>query len=128
MKIEHIAIWTSNLEEMKRFYVTYFEGVANERYENPVKKFSSYFISFADGCRLELMQRADVQTRPETEEKLGITHLAFLAGSKENVTTLTERLRADGYTVASETRTSGDGYFESVVLDPEGNRIEIIDY
>lgn len=125
MKIEHIAIWTSNLEEMKDFYTTYFEGVANERYENPAKKYFSYFISFADGCRLELMQRADVHIRPESKEYLGITHLAFSTGSKENVTALTERLRAGGYTIASETRTTGDGYFESVVLDPEGNRVEI---
>lgn len=125
MKIEHIAIWTSNLELMKDFYVTYFDGVPNERYENPLKKFSSYFIAFADGCRLELMQRDDVKNSSECGDYLGITHLAFSTGNKENVTALTERLRADGYTIASETRTTGDGYFESVVLDPENNRIEI---
>lgn len=125
MKIEHIAIWASNLELMKDFYVTYFDGVPNERYENPLKKFSSYFIAFADGCRLELMQRDDVKNSSERGDYLGITHLAFSTGNKENVTALTERLRADGYTIASETRTTGDGYFESVVLDPENNRIEI---
>jgi len=52
-------------------------------------------------------------------------HLAISVGSKEKVDELTEKLRADGYTVAGNPRLTGDGYYESVVFDPEGNRIEI---
>lgn len=127
MKIEHIAIWVSGLEAMKDFYVTYFEGTANDKYTNPVKRFSSYFISFPQGgARIELMQRADVVEYAPEEDCLGITHFAFSVGSRENVDLLTERLRADGYEVASEPRTTGDGYYESAVLDPEGNKVEII--
>lgn len=127
MKIEHVAIWVSDLEKMKAFYLTYFNGKANEKYENPVKKFSSYFISFSDGCRLELMKRVDVVEKPLSNDLLGITHLAFSSGSRENVMKLTEQLRLAGYTIASEPRMTGDGYFESVILDPEGNPIEIIE-
>lgn len=125
MKIEHVAIWVSDLEKMKTFYTTYFNGKANERYENPVKKFSSYFISFSEGCRLELMKRIDIVEKQASSDALGITHLAFSSGSKADVLKLTELLRADGFIVASEPRMTGDGYYESVVLDPEGNPIEI---
>lgn len=125
MRIEHLAIWASDIELLKDFYATYFGGKANNRYENAGKKFSSYFISFDEGCRLEIMQRADVTVPSAEGDRLGITHLAFSVGGKDKVILLTERLRADGYTIASEPRTTGDGYFESLVLDPEGNRIEI---
>lgn len=127
MKIHHIAIWTFRLEEMKEFYTRYFGGVSNEKYINPKKGFESYFLRFdEDGTDLELMSRTDVQNVPIEENRLGLTHLAFAFESSEAVLQQTERLRAAGYTVAGEPRTSGDGYFESVILDPDGNRIECV--
>ncbi|WP_224996436.1 VOC family protein [Cesiribacter sp. SM1] len=127
MKIDHVALWTSDLEQMKSFYESYFEGKASSRYHNPAKNFSSYFISFTDGCRLELMHKPEIpalQHAPGSEYR-GLIHFAISVGSKEAVDNLTSRLAASGYTIAGQPRTTGDGYYESVVLDPEGNRIEI---
>lgn len=126
MEIHHIAIWTFRLEEMKEFYTRYFKGTSNEKYINPKKGFESYFISFDSGADLELMSRTDVQDTLIEENRLGLTHFAVSLGSKEEILQLTEELRAKGYTIAGEPRTSGDGYFESVVLDPDGNRIECV--
>ena len=126
MKIHHIAIWTFRLEEMKEFYTRYFKGTSNEKYINPKKGFESYFIRFDSGADLELMSRTDVQDTPIEENRLGLTHFAFSLDSKEEVLQLTEELRAKGYAIAGEPRTSGDGYFESVILDPDGNRIECV--
>lgn len=126
MEIHHIAIWTFQLEEMKEFYTRYFKGTSNEKYINPKKGFESYFISFDSGADLELMSRTDVQDTPIEENRLGLTHFAVSLDSKEEILQLTEELRAKGYTIAGEPRTSGDGYFESVVLDPDGNRIECV--
>lgn len=126
MKIHHIAIWTFRLEEMKEFYTRYFKGTSNEKYVNPKKGFESYFIRFDSGADLELMSRTNVQDTPIEENRLGLTHFAFSLDSKEEVLQLTEELRSKGYTIAGEPRTSGDGYFESVVFDPDGNRIECV--
>jgi lactoylglutathione lyase len=127
MKIEHLAIWVTDLEVMKTFYETYFGGEAGEKYTNPKKKFTSYFIQFSEGCRLELMHRPDIPENVNSTiaEYIGIIHFAISVGSKEKVDDLTKQLRKDGYTIVGEPRTTGDGYYESVVLDPEGNRIEI---
>lgn len=126
MKIHHIAMWTFHLEELRDFYIRYFNGTSNEKYINDGKGFASYFISFESSPDLELMSRTDVQNIAIEENRLGLTHLAFAFDSREAVLTLTEQLRADGHTIASEPRTSGDGYFESVILDPDGNRIECV--
>ena len=126
MRIHHIAIWTFRLEEMKKFYIRYFKGTSNEKYVNPQKGFESYFIRFDCGADLELMSRTDVQNTPIGENRLGLTHFAFALDSKEEVLELTEKLRSAGYTISGEPRTSGDGYFESVVLDPDGNRVECV--
>ena len=127
VKIAHIAIWTNNLEALKTFYIRYFNGVSNEKYMNPLKKFESYFISFESGPSLELMRKDSITDGfNETNEHPGITHIAFSIGSKETVISLTETLRKDGYRIVGEPRTSGDGYFESVILDLEGNRIELL--
>lgn len=126
MKIHHIAIWTFRLEELREFYIRYFNGTSNEKYINPKKGFESYFIYFDDGAALELMSRTDVQNTPIEENKLGLTHFALSFPSKEDVLRTTEQLRSDGYTIAGEPRTSGDGYFESVILDPDGNRVECV--
>lgn len=124
MKIAHIALWVSDLQQMRDFYQRYFSADCNDKYTNTTTQFSSYFLTFDDDCRLEIMQRPDVSARVD-ETYLGYTHLAVSVGSRENVDDLTERLRADGFVIASEARTTGDGYYESVVLDPEGNRLEI---
>lgn len=126
MQLHHLALWTFRLEELKEFYTRYFGGTSNEKYINPKKGFASYFIYFDDGAALELMSRRDIQNVPVEENRQGLTHFAFSFPSREEVMRLTEQLRADGYTVAGEPRTSGDGYFESVVLDPDGNRIECV--
>ena len=128
MKIEHIAFWVKDLEIMRNFYEKYFGAVSNEKYHNPVKNFESYFLSFEDGSRLEIMTRPDIQKGNNSFEaqKFGITHLAFSTGSKDKVDELSEILRNDGYKVVGEPRTSGNGYYESVILDPESNIIEII--
>lgn len=126
MQLEHLAIWTQRLEALRAFYVRYFGGVSNEKYVNPTKGFESYFLSFGEGCRIELMRRTDVVTPAPEELRLGLCHLAFRCASREEVVALTERLRADGYPVLGEPRTTGDGCFESVVGDPDGNRVEIV--
>ena len=127
MRIEHIAIWTHDLERLRHFYETYFGATANAKYVNPRKQFESYFLTFADGARLELMQRPDVpSSKNEVEQQFtGYIHLAYSTGSREAVDALTERLRADGYRILDGPRTTGDGYYESTTLDPDGNRIEI---
>lgn len=127
MKIEHIAIWVKDLEKMRSFYEKYFDAQSNDRYHNPVKQFFSYFLSFGSGCRLELMSRVDVVNEIDLDAGpyLGITHMAISVGSKDRVLTLTEEIRSGGYKVIGEPRTTGDGYFESVIADPEGNHVEI---
>ncbi|MBI5917373.1 MAG: VOC family protein [Bacteroidetes bacterium] len=125
MKIEHLAIWVKNLEAMRSFYENYFDGRAGERYFNPKKNFQSYFLSFENGCRLELMHRPEIPENQHVTEATGLAHFAVSVGSEASVNGLTERLRLDGHRIAGEPRWTGDGYYESVVLDPEGNRIEI---
>lgn len=128
MHISHIAIWTQQLEKQRSFYVTYFGGKSNDKYINSAKGFESYFISFdRDTSALEIMSRRDVVTPKINEDCIGLTHFAFSLGSKKEVIELTERLRKEGYIIAGEPRTTGDGYFESIVLDPDGNRVEITD-
>lgn len=123
--IDHIAIWVEDLEKIKEFYCKYFDGVSNQKYENRVKGFESYFISFDGTTRIELMKRKDIEERIN-KEILGLAHLAFKMGSKEKVNELTEIFRKDGYKIIGEPRTTGDGYYESIILDPEGNRIELV--
>ena len=125
MKIEHIAIWSEDIEVLKAFYEKYFKARANQRYENPAKGFSSYFLTFRTGARLEIMQMKGVEKLPTPNEHLGLAHFAISVGSEARVNELTAAIKADGYPVVDGPRRTGDGYYESVVLDPEGNRIEI---
>jgi lactoylglutathione lyase len=118
-------MWVQDLEGMRAFYVRYFNGRSSPKYTNPRTGFISTFIQFEEGARLELMHRADIPTKLNSGETQGLTHLAMAVGSREAVNQLTEMLRKDGYRVVGEPRTTGDGYYESVVLDPEGNRLEI---
>lgn len=124
MKIDHIALYVKDIERSREFFEKYFAAVSNDLYHNPKTGFSSYFLSFEDGARLEIMHRADVPENGGTL-KTGYAHIAFSAGSRESVNELTERLRADGFPIISEPRVTGDGYFESCIADHEGNFIEI---
>lgn len=130
MRIEHLAIWTKNIEALRAFYIKYFGATSNDVYRNPTKNFQSYFLSFPQGqvgtgCRLELMQKPAIPENLNAGEAIGITHFAISVGSVAGVNELTETLRSDGHRIVGEPRLTGDGYYESVVLDPEGNRIEI---
>lgn len=127
MRIDHIALWAKDIKKMASFYEQYFQGKAGKQYHNPAKNFSSQFITFENGCRIELMHNPDIseKTKNNHSEQLGLIHLAISVGSKENVDYLTTRLQNDGFTVVGNPRTTGDGYYESVVLDPEQNKIEI---
>lgn len=127
MKIEHLAMWVDDLELMRQFYITYFDGKSNDKYVNISKDFSSYFITFGKSeTRLELMNKPGISDAGEKRGfSKGVAHFAISVGGKEVVNLLTERLRKDNYTIESEPRTTGDGYYESVVLDPEGNYVEI---
>lgn len=125
MKISHIAMYVSDIEKSKDFYIKYFGAVPNEKYHNSKTGLETYFLSFDGYVRLEIMQRPDTVSVEKSELAEGFAHLAFGVGSRENVDRLTEQLREDGFTVAGEPRITGDGYYESVVLDNDGNRIEI---
>ncbi|GAM55091.1 possible glyoxylase family protein [Vibrio ishigakensis] len=127
MKIEHIAIWCEDLEKMKSFYETFFNAKSNNKYENPKKGFSSYFLSLSEGARIELMKMDSVETLPKDVQKqfTGMAHVAFSLGSVEKVEALTESFASNGFEVISGPRWTGDGYYESEILDPEGNRVEI---
>lgn len=127
MKIDHIAIWTKDLEGMRLFYEKYFHVSTGEKYLNSKKNFESFFLRFEDGARLEIMHKPEITSSEKNtwNEFIGLAHVAISVGSKEKVNALTEQLRHDGFQIIGEPRTTGDGYYESVVLDPEGNRIEI---
>lgn len=119
MKIEHVAILCNDLEKMKDFYCRYFNGTAGEIYVNAKKGFSSYFISFEDGARIELMHKKQIQSVK------GTWHIAFSVGTKERVDEMTDKMSIDGVKVMGLPRVTGDGYYESIVFDPEDNEIEI---
>ncbi|MGH2102937.1 MULTISPECIES: VOC family protein [unclassified Aerococcus] len=123
MKIEHVALWVTDLELVKAFYEKYFEAEAGDRYHNPKTRFSSYFLSFDEGSRLELTNKKHLS--PRIADALGYGHIALAVGDKEAVDGKTAQLVADGFPLFSGPRTTGDGYYESVVQDPEGNLVEI---
>lgn len=114
------------MERSREFYKSYFNGQSNEKYTNPTKGFSSYFLKFDGGAAIEIMQRVDIQTPNTGTEQVGLAHFAFSVGSIEGVDQMVERLRYDGYTIRSEARMTGDGFYEASVFDPDGNIIEII--
>lgn len=127
MRIEHIAMWTTDLDRCKKFYESYFGAIAGRNYLNAAKGFESCFLRFSDGARLEAMTTTTlslVESAPGAQ-RLGLAHLAISVGSERLVDELTARLRADGIKVVDGPRRTGDGYYESVIIDPDGNRIEI---
>lgn len=125
MKIEHIAMYVNDLESVKTFFVKYFGATTNNGYHNVKTDFYSYFLSFDDGARLEIMNRPVMSDNEKDLQRTGYIHIAFSVGSKEKVDELTTKLMSDGYEVVSGPRTTGDGYYESCVTGIEGNQIEI---
>lgn len=128
MHFEHIAIWVDDIERMRQFYMKYFDMTCSAKYFNPKRNYTSYFLAFGGSrTRIELMHIPDIQPNPASSRHLmkGLAHLALVVGDIEAVNAFTTRFREDGYTIASEPRTTGDGYYESAVLDPEGNYIEM---
>ena len=149
MRIDHAALFCRDLEQMRQFFIDYFDARSNEQYHNPRTGLRTYILSFTEGStRLELMQRTeqrepssslewpsrdgrrqsqrpDVQDADPPQPTIGYVHLSFAVGSRKGVDLLTRRLAADGYTITSGPRTTGDGYYESSILGPEGIQIEI---
>lgn len=125
MRIEHIAMYVNDLEAAKEFFIKYFGAVSNDGYHNVKTDFRSYFLSFDDGVRLEIMKKPSMEDSEKTLQRTGYIHLAFSVGSREKVDELTAELKADGYEVVSGPRITGDGYYESCVIAVEGNQIEI---
>ena len=125
MKIEHIAMYLNDLEKARDFFVKYLGGTSNDGYHNSSTGFRSFFISFDDGARLELMNKPEMDDPKKPLNRTGYVHLAFSVGSREKVDDLTARLKQDGYEVISGPRTTGDGYYESCIIGIEGNQIEL---
>lgn len=125
MMIEHVAMYVDDLERAREFFIKYFGAKSNDGYHNPAKKFRSYFLTFDDGSRLELMNKAEMDDAPKTLNRTGFIHIAFSVGGKEKVDELTAKFRADGFKIIGEPRTTGDGYYESCIVDVEGNQIEL---
>lgn len=123
MRIEHVALWVDDLELMKTFYTQYFDTVSGDKYENLKKGFSSYFLSFIDGARIELMKSHDIKEKGSNA--IGWAHISISVGTQQKVNEVSERLLKDGYKIFDGPRTTGDGYYESKLEDPEGNIIEI---
>lgn len=128
MKLEHIAIWTNQLEILKEYYEGFFHAVSNKIYRNPVKNFESYFLSFGSGARLEIMSKPGIPTNlndTETKQHLGIIHFAIELDSVDAVNAKAEELKAAGYKILDGPRKTGDGYYEFATLDPDKNRLEV---
>ncbi|HYQ57412.1 MAG TPA: VOC family protein [Draconibacterium sp.] len=128
MKVEHLAIWTYNLEGMRSFYMHYFDASSSDVYHNHSREYRSYFLSFNGDCRIELMEMPSIPKSKDNPLKqfTGLIHFSIKTGSRDNVNELTDTLRKDGYKIISEPRSTGDGYYESIILDPDGNRVEIM--
>ena len=126
MNFEHVALYVEDLEAMKAFYVRYFGATAANKYHNPRTGLQTYFLSFDEGARLEIMQRPEMSPRASGEHPLGYTHISFKLGSGEDVDQLTRVLQESGCPLLNGPRMTGDGYYESLLSDPEGNLIELV--
>jgi lactoylglutathione lyase len=126
MKIDHIALYTKDLERMKDFYMKYFNVSSNDGYHNKVTGLRTYFLTFEDHTRLELMTRPELDELSPSPYQTGYIHLAFSVGSRQLVDSITNTLEQDGYQIFSKPRVTGDGYYESCILDPDGNLIELV--
>jgi Lactoylglutathione lyase and related lyases len=125
MRIDHIAIYANDLEAMKSFFTRFFGAIPNDQYHNKTTGLRTYFLQFYDGSKIEIMNRPDMLNKEKAFTQTGYTHLGFSVGGKEMVDKLTSRLQENGYDVLSGPRTTGDGYYESCILGPEGNLIEL---
>lgn len=125
MRIEHIAMYVNDLEKARDFFIKYFQAVSNEGYHNKTTDFRSYFLTFDDGARLEIMNKPGMADEEKALARTGYIHIAFSLGSKEAVDQLTAQMKADGFEVVNGPRTTGDGYYESCIVGIEGNQIEI---
>ncbi len=125
MRIEHVAMYVNDLEKARTFFVNYLGGKSNDGYHNKKTDFRSYFITFDDGARLEIMNKPQLMDSAKDLNRTGFIHVAFSLGSKEAVDSLTEKLKADGFEVVSGPRTTGDGYYESCIVGIEDNQIEL---
>ena len=125
MKIEHVALYVNDLKSAREFFLKYLDGKSNDGYHNQKTDFRSYFISFDDGSRLEIMNKSDMEDMEKPLNRTGYAHVAFSVGNKERVDELTARLKEDGFEVVSGPRTTGDGYYESCIVAIEDNQIEI---
>ena len=125
MKIEHIAMYVNDLKGSRNFFIRYLQGISDDGYHNKNTDFRSYFISFDEGTRPEIMHKLVMEDPDKTLNRTGYVHIAFSVGSKEKVDELTQRLSDDGYKVISGPRTTGDGYYESCIVAIENNQIEI---
>lgn len=125
MKIEHIAMYVNNLEATREFFQKYLSAESNDGYHNKKTDFKSYFLTFDDGVRLEIMNKPFMENEEKTLQRTGYIHVAFSVGSKEKVDSITETLKTDGYEIISGPRMTGDGYYESCIMGIEGNLIEI---
>ncbi|MFA6402772.1 MAG: VOC family protein [Salinivirgaceae bacterium] len=128
MTLEHVAIWTENLEKLKEYYTKYFGGISNEKYTNEKNEYQSYFITFKSGARLEIMTKPNIPDNTNDtiiKQHKGIIHLAFGAGTKKEVEDKANELQTAGFKILSGPRFTGDGYFEFETLDPDNNRLEV---
>ena len=128
MILEHVAIWTTQLEVLKNYYIKHFDAKPNDKYTNHKKKFHSYFLSFNSGARLELMTMPGIpanQNDTVQKQHTGIIHLAFGVDTMDEVNAKAKELEADGFLILSGPRKTGDGYYEFETLDPDNNRIEV---
>ena len=131
MILEHVAIWTSNLEVLKEYYIKYFGARPNNKYFNNTNQFQSYFLTFRSGARLEIMSKpGSPQNQNDTviKQHEGIIHLAFGVNTKEEVDSKAKELERDGFRILRGPRTTGDGYYEFETVDPDGNRLEVTTY
>jgi len=124
VSITHVAIYTVDLERLKMFYQKYFFAESNTKYQND-SGFSSYFLTFSSGAKIEIMSHENLEQREVIDKVNGLSHIAFSVGTKDGVIEVTERIVNDGYQLLSPPRYTGDGFFESCVADPDGNRVEI---
>ena len=127
MEVNHIALYVNDLENIKKFYIKYFGAKSNEMYYNPTTGLKTYFLEFSNGCKVEIMTKENLNSIPKELNNAGYIHISFSVGSREEVNILTKKLEGDGYKIISQPRITGDGYYESCILDPENNQIEIIE-
>lgn len=125
MHIDHVAMYVNDLEATRDFFLKYFEASCGQLYYNTATGFRSYFLTFQNAARLELMNKSGVSDADKSLLRAGYTHIAFSAGSRENVDNLTAKLKDDGFCVLSSPRVTGDGYYESCIVGIKGNQIEI---